>query len=195
MGRSCPRRQFGEHIAPPRPCAAGRSACAAAQGNCGTAVYADVTRSVTATAPHKYISPAPRPGIAASSRGGGHPSGMCCDTTRTAAGHCCVVSGFTLASEIPLAPRSGIAASSRGSPQYVEIPPATQPGIAASSRGSPRPVRYHPRCGQVLLRRLSVHPSMWRYHPHRARALQQLRGGLRQVRRARPCQLRCGWSF
>ena len=82
-----------------------------------------------------------------------HLSGMCCDTTCSATGHCCVIPGFTPASEIPPAPRQG---------------------IAGASRFSPRPVRYHPR---------------------RDRALQQQRGGLCQVRRARSCQLRCGWSF
>lgn len=57
-----------------------------------------------------------------------------CDTTRAATGHCCVIPGFTPASEIPPAPRPSIAASSRGTPQYVEIPPTPRPGIAAATR-------------------------------------------------------------
>ena len=114
--------------------------------------------------PHRISIYHPRRGRALLRHPVVHPSGMCCDTTRAATGHCCVISGFTPSSEIPPAPRPGIAASSRGSPRPVryhshvtghccvipgftpssEIPPAPRPGIAASSRGSPQYVEIPP---------------------------------------------------
>ena len=63
--------------------------------------------------PHRISIYHPRRGRALLRHPVVHPSGMCCDTTRAATGHCCVISGFTPSSEIPPAPRPGIAAATR----------------------------------------------------------------------------------